>query len=161
MELFESIGARLRQERERTGLSQTEFAAIADRAGVAGATRQSQSLYEKGKRMPDAGYLAAIAVAGVDVLYVLTGQRSNSPTSANLTEASTLVTDEGGDDGPPLIDQAVTAGQVPSTPKLTRREQHLLANYRGSDEEGRRAMEATASALAHRDSAKKSSQDGE
>ncbi len=46
-------------------------------------------------------------------------------------------------------------------PVLTRRERYLLANYRGSDEEGRRAMEATASALAHRDSAKKNGQDGE
>ncbi|EPO7789625.1 helix-turn-helix domain-containing protein [Pseudomonas aeruginosa] len=161
MELFESIGARLRQERERIGLSQTEFAAIADRAGVAGATRQSQSLYEKGKRMPDAGYLAVVAAAGVDVGYVLTGQRSNSPLTANLTETPNPVTNERGDDGPPLVDQAPTAGQIPAMPVLTRRERYLLANYRGSDEEGRRAMEATASALAHRDSAKKNGQDGE
>ncbi len=86
MELFISIGARLRQERERIGLSQTEFAAIADRAGVAGATRQSQSLYEKGKRMPDAGYLAVVAAAGIDVSYVLTGQRQGGVTSAPAQE---------------------------------------------------------------------------
>ncbi|MBQ1782907.1 MAG: helix-turn-helix transcriptional regulator [Gammaproteobacteria bacterium] len=79
MERFESIGARLREERERLGKSQTDFAAIAEAAGVPGATRQSQSLYEKGKRMPDAGYLAAVAAVGVDVLYVLTGSRSVSP----------------------------------------------------------------------------------
>lgn len=86
MELFESIGARLRLERERLGKSQTEFAAIAEAAGVAGATRQSQSLYEKGKRTPDAGYLAAVAAVGVDVIYVLTGSHSVDP---SVREAQT------------------------------------------------------------------------
>ncbi len=75
MDLFGSIGARLKEERERLGQSQTETAAIAEAAGAPGATRQSQALYEKGKRMPDAAYLAAIAAAGADVLYILTGQR--------------------------------------------------------------------------------------
>lgn len=46
-----------------------------DLAAIAGATRQSQSNYEKGKRAPDADYLAAIARAGCDVVYILTGQR--------------------------------------------------------------------------------------
>ena len=73
MEPIESIGERLRQERERLGKSQTEFAEIAERAGVRGSTRQSQSLYEKGERMPDAGYLAAIGAEGADVRYILTG----------------------------------------------------------------------------------------
>lgn len=39
----------------------------------------AQSNYERGKRHPDATYLAAIAAAGVDVQYVLTGQRSADP----------------------------------------------------------------------------------
>lgn len=69
---------RLREERERLGLSQTEAAEMAANAGVAGATRQSQALYEKGKRMPDAAYLSVIQAAGYDVLYILTGQRQGS-----------------------------------------------------------------------------------
>jgi transcriptional regulator with XRE-family HTH domain len=69
MEASVSIGERLRQVREEMKLNQTEFAAIA------GATRQTQSNYEKGERMPDALYLAAIAAAGADVAYILTGTR--------------------------------------------------------------------------------------
>ena len=49
------IGERLKEERERLGFSQTEFAA------VAGASKNSQYNYEKGERSPDAAYLAAVA----------------------------------------------------------------------------------------------------
>lgn len=78
MEIFVYIGLRLREVRENMGLSQTEFAAIAEKAGAMGATRQSQSNYEKGKRTPDAAYLAAIAAAGADVQYILTGIKSTT-----------------------------------------------------------------------------------
>lgn len=63
------IGDRLKEERERLGFSQTEFAA------VAGASKNSQYNYEKGDRSPDADYLAAVAERGVDILYVVTGER--------------------------------------------------------------------------------------
>lgn len=75
MELFESIGARLREERKRIGLSQSDVAEIAADQGAAGTTRQSQSLYEKDKRIPDAAYLAAIEQAGFNINYVVTGSR--------------------------------------------------------------------------------------
>lgn len=65
------IGDRLKEERERLGFNQTEFAA------KAGASKNSQYNYEKGERSPDASYLAAVAEQGVDVLYVVTGQRSS------------------------------------------------------------------------------------
>jgi len=64
------IGERLKEERERLGLTQTEFAALG------GAGRKTQFNYESGERTPDAAYLAAIAEAGADVLYILTGQRN-------------------------------------------------------------------------------------
>lgn len=69
MEFFE----RLREERKRLKLSQTELATLA------GTTKNSQLNYEKGKICPSATYLAAIAKAGVDVQYVLTGQRAAAP----------------------------------------------------------------------------------
>ena len=69
------IGDRLKEERERLGFNQTEFAA------QAGASKNSQYNYEKGERSPDASYLAAVADRGVDVLYVVTGERK--PTSAD------------------------------------------------------------------------------
>lgn len=65
-----TIGDRLRDERKRLGLSQTVVGEIA------GVTKMSQINYEKDARAPDAAYLAAIAAAGADVQYILTGQRS-------------------------------------------------------------------------------------
>lgn len=81
MELNVCIGARLKEIREALALSQTEFAQIAGNAGVPGATRQSQAKYEKGLATPSAAYLAAIAAAGADVLYILTGQRTEGTAS--------------------------------------------------------------------------------
>ncbi|KEY87629.1 helix-turn-helix domain-containing protein [Pseudomonas capeferrum] len=79
------IGERLKEERERLGLNQTEFAALA------GASKNTQYNYEKGERSPDANYLAAAAHQGVDILYVITGQRLPSPeTSLAAGEAEIL-----------------------------------------------------------------------
>ena len=60
----------MREERHRLGLSQTDFAAIG------GASKRSQIDWERGKLVPNAEFLAIVARAGVDVLYVLTGQRA-------------------------------------------------------------------------------------
>ncbi|HEX8572606.1 MAG TPA: helix-turn-helix transcriptional regulator [Allosphingosinicella sp.] len=65
-----TFGARLKEERKRLGLQQAEFA---ERVGT---DVPKQSLYETGKRQLRADYLSRIAEAGVDVLYVITGQRS-------------------------------------------------------------------------------------
>ncbi|WP_246181847.1 helix-turn-helix domain-containing protein [Pandoraea cepalis] len=61
------MGTRLRNERLRLGLTQDEFAFIA------GVTRRTQVHYELDERNPDTAYLAAVASAGVDVAYVVTG----------------------------------------------------------------------------------------
>ncbi|MEW6314740.1 MAG: helix-turn-helix domain-containing protein [Pseudomonadota bacterium] len=75
MSKFFPIGGRLREERDRLGLSQTDFAALG------GASRKTQFNYETGERVPDGAYLAAIAAAGADVLYILTGQRGSAITT--------------------------------------------------------------------------------
>lgn len=67
-----SIGMRLREERARLSLSQTEMGELA------GITKNTQMLYESDKRSPKSDYLAAIASAGVDIAYVVTGIRSGS-----------------------------------------------------------------------------------
>lgn len=64
-----TIGDRLREERERLGMTQTEFGALA------GVTKATQINYETGRRAPDAGYLAAVAGVGLDVQFVVIGQR--------------------------------------------------------------------------------------
>ena len=64
-----AVGERLREERTRLGLNQEAFAQLG------GITRNTQGSYEKGERNADSVYLSAVAKAGVDVLYVLTGGR--------------------------------------------------------------------------------------
>lgn len=79
-----SLGERLREERGRLGLNQSDFAALA------GVTKKTQMLYESDERSPKADYLAALGKANVDVLYVLTGQRSMSESSLNPEEAALI-----------------------------------------------------------------------
>jgi transcriptional regulator with XRE-family HTH domain len=61
------VGARIRQERQRLGLSQSDFAQLAM------VSRRTQASYEAGEGSPVADYLLAVAGAGVDILYVVTG----------------------------------------------------------------------------------------
>lgn len=77
-----TIGERLKEERSRLGLSQTDLGA----AGGVGKTTQIN--YEKGSGSPDAKYLAAAAELGVDVLYVVTGERKPTAAGSISTEAA-------------------------------------------------------------------------
>ncbi|MBC2660011.1 helix-turn-helix transcriptional regulator [Pseudomonas sp. MSSRFD41] len=79
------IGERLKEERARLGFNQAEFAAF---AGVA---KTSQFNYEKGERSPDAAYLAAVAEKGVDILYVVTGERRPVPADSVLADEMHLL----------------------------------------------------------------------
>lgn len=76
MESMISIGERLREERESHGFSQGDVAKFVKDLGVTGATRQSQSKYEKGEQQPGALYLVALRNLGFDVSYVLFGRRA-------------------------------------------------------------------------------------
>ncbi len=88
MSKFLPIGERLREEREKLGFNQADFAAIG------GATRKTQYNYETGERAPDGGFLAAIAAAGADVQYILTGIRSgNAPGAVVLDREETILVD--------------------------------------------------------------------
>ncbi|QYN44480.1 helix-turn-helix transcriptional regulator [Gilliamella sp. ESL0441] len=64
------IGLRLKEERERMGLSQVAMGEIAN------VKKLTQLNYEKGERFPDALYLSTLANFGLDVQYVITGIRS-------------------------------------------------------------------------------------
>jgi transcriptional regulator with XRE-family HTH domain len=75
-----SFGARLAEERKRLGLKQAEFAARV------GTDVPKQSLYENDRRELRADYLARLADADVDVIYVLTGQRMEG---VRLTDQAT------------------------------------------------------------------------
>jgi transcriptional regulator with XRE-family HTH domain len=64
------IGERLKEERKRLGLNQDAF------AGLAGVSRRAYAEWEAGNTSPTAAQLAALSEEGVDVLYIVTGQRS-------------------------------------------------------------------------------------
>ncbi|NWC92682.1 MULTISPECIES: helix-turn-helix domain-containing protein [unclassified Pseudomonas] len=78
------LGARLKEERKVLGLSQQDFGAI---GGVAA---NAQVHYESGARKPKSDYLIAIRRKGVDVLYVLTGERAVINPDA-LSDKETLI----------------------------------------------------------------------
>ncbi|HFV9258216.1 helix-turn-helix domain-containing protein [Enterobacter cloacae] len=78
------IGMRLREERERLGLSQ---AALGE---VGGVKKLTQLNYEKGERSPDASYLYAISKFGADVQFIVTGIRSAENLSQDEKEMINL-----------------------------------------------------------------------
>lgn len=83
------IGMRIREERERLGWSQQAA------ANAVGVRREMWAKYEAGSE-PGAKALAGMITAGVDVVYVLTGQRpvdASAPTTSSLTQQEkTLLT---------------------------------------------------------------------
>lgn len=68
---MKQITDRLKEERVRLGLTQQ---ALATAGGV---LVNAQGNYERGARVPNANYLANVAKAGVDVIYVITGARAH------------------------------------------------------------------------------------
>ncbi len=74
-----SFFERLRDERQRLGLSQTEL------AEAGGVTKKTQGLYERGDRSPSADYLMAVSTVGMDLPYLLSGNRLVSLCSSNTS----------------------------------------------------------------------------
>lgn len=64
------IGIRIKEERERLGVTQPVF------AEAAGAKKRTLIDWEKGVSSPTAVQLSALSEIGVDVMYILTGQRA-------------------------------------------------------------------------------------
>ncbi|MBB5864800.1 helix-turn-helix domain-containing protein [Xanthomonas sp. 3058] len=65
-----TVGKRLKDERKRLGLTQDEMAT------QLGVSRYAQLNFEKDINLPGGAYLLAALDRGVDVLYVLSGQRA-------------------------------------------------------------------------------------
>ncbi|WP_290606035.1 helix-turn-helix domain-containing protein [Arsenophonus sp. ENCA] len=86
---LEGVGDRLKSERLRLGLSQEMFA---ERCGV---KKLTQYNYEKGERHPDTAYLIAAKAIGVDLLFLVTGERSDEASALDVVrdeEEATLLT---------------------------------------------------------------------
>lgn len=74
-----TFGTRLKEERNRLGMSQTVFATHG------GVVKFSQIKYEKDESTPSVDYLFKIEAIGVDIGYVLTGDRQNPNLIARAT----------------------------------------------------------------------------
>ncbi|MGS7250799.1 helix-turn-helix domain-containing protein [Pseudomonas sp. SK] len=79
------IGPRLREERERLGMTQRVF------GDIGGVEPNAQGKYESGGRTPRLDYLAALAAKGVDALYVLSGTRTPAPLAGLSTDEAGLL----------------------------------------------------------------------
>lgn len=98
-----AIGARLQEERKRVGLHQDDFA---QRVGVA---KRTLAGYESGSGEIGAAALALAALLGVDVLYVVTGERKPQPSDSLTAREADLLSNYR---GLPEADQAGAARMV-------------------------------------------------
>lgn len=76
------MGKRLVEERKRLGISQQDF------FRACGISKAQQYNFEKGINVPGGAYLVAADALGVDILYVLTGQRSRPANASPATHLS-------------------------------------------------------------------------
>jgi len=72
------IGARLKEERNRLGLTQEKFGSTAE------AKPRTVGDWERGLSSPTSAQLAQLAEIGVDVTYVITGQRLSEALQHNI-----------------------------------------------------------------------------
>lgn len=79
------ISSRLKEERERLGLTQTAFGELG------GMGKTTVIAWERGTAYPNAAFLAAIARAGADVLYILIGDRAFEPPPTLTADERTVV----------------------------------------------------------------------
>jgi transcriptional regulator with XRE-family HTH domain len=92
---FEQTGIRLRDERLRLNVSQLSMAEACE------VSRGTLATWEKGEQSPNAAALSVMAGLGVDVLYVVTGQRAGesettlAPAERELLQAWRQGTEQG------------------------------------------------------------------
>jgi transcriptional regulator with XRE-family HTH domain len=110
----------------RLEINQTQFGALA------GVGLKAEQHYEMGRRAPSAAYLARLAAAGVDVLYVLTGVRLPDIWRDQIAAAQgEPVGDRPA--GPPACAVTGTADRAPERGDLSTDERQLLALFRRAD----------------------------
>ena len=116
------IGERLKEERERLGFTQPQFAEIA------GAAKRTLIEWEKGSTSPTAVQLSALSAAGVDIDYIVTGFRKE-------------VFDKTADEHMP--EHIREPGK---TGFLSAKEEKIIEGYRRGDEAKKSAILATSQA---------------
>jgi len=129
---MESFNTRLQQERKRLKLTQEALGAIG------GVESNAQTSYETGKRWPRADYLQRVSLAGVDITYLMTGERNQlaappvatapAPTqTASVNEAAPMVSALIASLGQNLRLTASTIAAITNTESLTKRAREDIA----------------------------------
>lgn len=93
------LSERLKTERKRTGYTQASI------AEAIGASERSLQDWERGVSAPNAVYLAAMAGLGLDVTYVLTGQKPHESAARLISQAGRASVGQG-----PEVQAAFVAG---------------------------------------------------
>lgn len=110
---------RLCEERKRLGFNQADFGAIG------GVTKQTQHMYEAGKSSPDVAYLAEIAKAGADVLYIVTGRRTPNTLQTLSPEENALLASFS---AAPQLGQVAAMAALEATTQATQPQQVFHGN---------------------------------
>jgi len=107
-------GTRLKDERERLGWNQDRVAT------VAGCTRRTVVDWEAEKSSPKADQLEKLAAHGVDVYYVLTGQRVGAVTVLSARESALVENYRAADDDAKTVLEKTSAYLAQSPGALKR-----------------------------------------
>ena len=156
---------RLKEERKRLKLG---IAAIADETGV---SKRTVGRWESDTPIPS-DKLGALGVVGLDVAYILTGNRLPKAIDDKLAAALSLSIDrepEGGELTNLALEAYETVGneagssvaEPPSPVYLSARELNLVDNYRRSNGVGKLSLDVSAKALAQQAASEKSKEEKE
>lgn len=147
-ELDDGLGARMRTERERLGMTQ------ADLAAVASSTASQIGLYERGKHRCPAFLLEVLAMKGADAEYLLTGSRTvgrkdhEDMAAAGLAVLKTLPAFKGNAQLAQALQMIETTLEKREEEKqLTEEENTLLMAFRSASAKQKAAVLAVVAAL--------------
>ena len=150
------LGDRLKEERQRLGLTQPVF------AEYAAAKKRTLIDWEKGVSSPTVLQLQSLATIGADVIYILTGARLSSDLVERLTEMLRVTFKAEPNGGPitasaykSVLETSANAVAERGSEYLLSSEQALLDDYRACNEAGKKALEATASIMAQQAASEK------
>lgn len=132
------VGERLRLERERLGMTQDAF------CSMAGVGKRALIHYEKGERDSDTGFLLRLQAGGVDVPFILTGERTPATAlQAHINAAQFTIRKELDQESVQLLAQSWVA-QAPYSVQSTVQEEELLRLFRAMGGQSKQSLLAVA-----------------
>lgn len=142
---FDSLGGRLREARKSLGKSQDEIAVFC------GVSREMWGKYERSVAIPGGEVLAKVALAGADMLYILTGIPADAQRRLAVLDRGMEIASKEADSFEDIKRVGVALSNqmnAQQQPALSQRQRALLDNYEHADEAGKTIIEGTASLAA-------------